>query len=62
MSEPLTESEVLNLLYEELHQPLTLSARYYYPRENRPAEMYVEIDGECWRITATQHPHPALEA
>lgn len=53
----MTEYEILDFIYESLPDPLPVGISLY---ENGPdgPEMYLNFNGECWRITAQPHPHP----
>ena len=56
------EAEVLDALFEAipgLPHDGRVGVSLYPSRDANPrAEMYVRLDGKCWRITATPHPHP----
>lgn len=56
----MNEYEILDILWEALPQDGPVGASLYEQRENmtRP-EMYIRINGECWRIKAEYHPHPS---
>lgn len=47
--------EILDEIYEAV--PVELSPSYYDPLNGNPAELYLNINGVCWRIKAERHPH-----
>lgn len=53
------EYEILDTIYEAIapDQDLSMSLYGINGDMTRP-EMYVRVNGECWRILAERHPHP----
>jgi hypothetical protein len=52
-----TEEDVLDIIFDAL--PETYETDLYGVRPTLPVpEMYIKVNGECWRIKAERHPHP----
>lgn len=51
----MTEYEILDLFFEAMDDTYPLDL--YEPRDGLPAYMYIEVNGECWRVLAQRHEH-----
>ena len=53
MTEYEAEYEILDIIYESLDDH---AVSLYENGVSKP-ELYIQINGECWQINATRHPH-----
>lgn len=58
---PMDHDTLLDTIYEAMPDGSEIGLTHYNPLNDSPAELYLTVDGECWRITAEPHPHYGTE-